>query len=85
MTMKISIDLSLYPLDKNYSGPIRDLLSRLSQYRNVEVRNTPMSTQITGDFNACMHLLQTELKHSFSQGQTMVSVIKMVNLDMEDN
>lgn len=83
--MMISIDLSLYPLDKNYSGPIREMLSRLGQYRNVEVRNTPMSTQITGDFDACMHLLQTELKHSFDQGKTVVSVIKIVNLDMTDN
>ena len=83
--MTISIDFSLYPLDKNYSGPIREMLSRLGQYHNVEVRNTPMSTQITGDYDACMHLLLTELKHSFDQGKTMVSVIKIVNLDMSDN
>jgi len=82
--MNISIEISLYPLDKNYSQSIRDFVSRISQYNQVEVRYHPMSTQISGEFDACMQLLSTELKHSFEQNMTIASVIKILNIDVTD-
>ncbi|MDZ4708640.1 MAG: thiamine-binding protein [Saprospiraceae bacterium] len=82
--MKISIEISLYPLDKNYSQAIREFIARVSQYQQVEIRYQPMSTQITGEFDLCMELLNAELKHSFDQNKTIASVIKIINLDMTD-
>lgn len=82
--MKISIEISLYPLDKNYSQAIREFISRVSQYQQVEIRYQPMSTQITGEFDLCMELLNKELKQSFNQDKTIAAVIKIINLDIAD-
>lgn len=82
--MKISIEISLYPLDKNYSQSIRDFISRVSTYQNLDIKYHPMSTQISGDYDTCMQLLNTELKRSLEQDKTMASVIKIINLDMSD-
>ncbi len=82
--MKISIEISLYPLDKNYSQVIRDFISRVSQYKQVEIRYQPMSTQISGEYDVCMGLLTTELKQIFDQNKTIASVIKIINIDIMD-
>jgi len=82
--MKISIEISLYPLDKNYSQAIREFISRVSQYQQVEIRYQPMSTQITGEFDLCMELLNKELKQSFNQDKTIAAVFKIINLDTAD-
>jgi uncharacterized protein YqgV (UPF0045/DUF77 family) len=82
--MKISIEISLYPLDKNYSQVIRDFISRVNQYKQIEIRHHPMSTQISGEYQVCMDLLANELKLSFEQNKTIASVIKILNLDMTD-
>lgn len=82
--MKISIEISIYPLDRHYSPVIRDFLSRLSKYNQLEIRYQPMSTQITGEFDLCMQLLNSELKTCFEQDKTIATVIKIINLDMSD-
>lgn len=82
--MKISIEISLYPLDKDYCQVIRDFLARVSQYQQVEIRYHPMTTQISGEYDVCMGLLTTELKQSFDQNKTIASVIKIINMDMMD-
>lgn len=82
--MKISIEISLYPLDKNYSQAIRDFITRVSAYDQVAVRYQPMSTVISGDYEVCMGLLNEELKKSFNQDKTMAAVIKILNFDLSD-
>jgi uncharacterized protein YqgV (UPF0045/DUF77 family) len=82
--MKISIEISLFPLDKNYSQVIRDFIARVDQYKQVEIRHQPMSTQISGEYDVCMGLLNTELKQSFDQNKTIASVIKILNIDIMD-
>ena len=49
--MQISIEISLYPLDENFTLPIDNFISCLKKYNSIEVRKNNMSTQICGDFD----------------------------------
>ncbi len=82
--MKVSIEISLYPLDRNYGDPIRQFIDRLNTHKNIEIKVQAMSTIIFGEYDSTMEILVKELKSTFSQEPTAVSIIKIVNLDLSD-
>ena len=77
--MEISVELSLYPLDKDYVGPIVEFISRLKQYRDIEVRENNMSTQVFGDYDQVMTIVQREMKTTMALEPAMVMVLKVLN------
>ena len=77
--MEISIELSLYPLTKEYGPPILDFIEKLKGYDGIEVKTNTMSTQVFGSYEMIMDLLKRELKEVFEQDKTSVIVMKMVN------
>jgi len=50
-TMKASIEISMYPLDKGYVKQILGFIEGLNQRTDVEVRTNTMSTQIFGEYD----------------------------------
>ena len=42
--MKVPIEVSLYPLIKEFIPPIDDFIDSLKKYKNIEVRTKSMST-----------------------------------------
>jgi uncharacterized protein YqgV (UPF0045/DUF77 family) len=81
--MKITVDISLYPLDSNYLPPIKDFIRRLRTMDGLELVTNQLSTQVRGEFdqvtgalNACMH-------ESMKSGQKMVFVTRYLNSDLE--
>lgn len=80
--MKISVDLSLYPLSEEYVPVIIDFIHRLQLHEGVEVLRNAMSTQVFGDYTRVMQVLTEELRHSFETHGTAVIVAKIVNADV---
>ena len=80
--MKASVEISMYPLDAQYGTPILKFINRLRQYEGLTVRTNNMSTQIFGDYDLLMDSLKAEMKHSFEEEETVVMVMKVVNLDL---
>ena len=52
--MQVSVDISLYPLDKDYIPPIKDVIDRLHAYDGIEAWTNAMSTQLVGEYDVCL-------------------------------
>lgn len=77
--MKVAVDISLYPLDRDFIPPISDVIERLNQHDSLEVWTNAMSTQLVGEFDDVMDALRTELGATFERLPKAVFVMKMLN------
>lgn len=80
--MKISIDISYYPLNEGYVTPILDFIARLNHYKMLAVETNGMSTQVFGEYDDVMKAITAEIKKSFELPHS-VFVLKMVNAHLQ--
>ncbi len=80
--MKTTVEISKYPLDKNYKKPIKDFIARVNAYPNITVLTSGTNTQISGDYEAVLSLIQKEMKNSFEKYGKVVFVMKIFNGDL---
>lgn len=80
--MKLSIDISLYPLQKDYATPILDFIARLESHESISIKRNTMSTQVFGDYDELMDILKSEIKTTFLELDTSVMVLKLVNEEL---
>ncbi len=80
--MKASIDISMYPLEKNYGTPILEFLESLKTHSSFLVQTNTMSTQIFGDYDELMEVLTREMKTTFLKEDAVVMVLKVFNEDL---
>lgn len=80
--MKISVDISYYPLTEEYVVPILDFIARLNQYKQIAVETNGMSTQVFGEFDDVMNAISVEMKKSFELPHS-VFVMKFVNAHLQ--
>lgn len=80
--MKVSVDISLYPLDKNYEKPIVAFIEKLRQSPFTVLEN-PLSTQVYGDYDAVMELLKNAMKETFVTEEMAVFNIKFIKGDRQ--
>jgi uncharacterized protein YqgV (UPF0045/DUF77 family) len=81
--MKISAEISLYPLDSEYLSIIKDIVSRLNQDQRVTCYTNTMSSQIFGQFDDVMNVIKETLEYSFKTYGKQVLVAKFLNGDVE--
>ena len=77
--MKVAVDISLYPLDRDFIPPISDVIDRLNSHDKLEVWTNAMSTQVVGEFDDVMEALRAEIGTTFEQLPKAVFVMKMLN------
>ena len=77
--MRVAVDISLYPLDKDFVPPISDVIRRINSHAELEVETNSMSTQIRGDYDVVMRVLQEEIKTTFEREPKAVFAIKILN------
>ena len=77
--MKVAVDISLYPLREDFIAPIKDVIARLNRHDTLEVTTNPMSTQIRGDYDDVMRVLQHEIRETFEQVPKAVFAIRILN------
>ena len=82
--MKVAVDISLYPLQEDLIPPIKNVIERLSSHDNLYVDTNSMSTQIRGDYDKVMALLQTEMRTTFEQLPKPIFVMKILNNPIAD-
>ncbi|WP_036380365.1 YkoF family thiamine/hydroxymethylpyrimidine-binding protein [Muricauda sp. MAR_2010_75] len=81
--MKISVELTLTPLQDNFEPPIIDFIKKL-RASGLTVLENPLSTQVFGEYEKVMELLQTEIKEAFENLEHVVLTMKMVKSDRSD-
>ena len=76
--MEISVDISMYPLQKEFEAPILAFIAKLERKESVEVVRNELSTQIHGDYKVIMALLEKEMFSVFIDIPDSVFVLKFV-------
>jgi uncharacterized protein YqgV (UPF0045/DUF77 family) len=82
--MRIAVDISLYPLADDFLPPIKNVVERLNDITSVEVSTNAMSTQIRGEYDEVMAVLNQEIRTTFEQCPKAVFAIKILNNPLGD-
>lgn len=80
--MKISVDISYYPLKEEFISPILDFIDRIKNYDNITVQTNGMSSQVFGEYFEVMDILTKEIHQSFELPHS-VFILKVINADLE--
>ena len=76
--MRISVDISLYPLNEDYIKPIKSFISAVNSTDGLEVDTNKMSTQIRGESDLIFDLLKKEVPNAFEENRAafIIKIIK---------
>lgn len=78
--MKISIELSLYPLAmENFKHEVWNFIKRLRQVEGLNVVTNGMSTQVFGDYDLAVSNVMREIKHVHTTTNSAIFVCKFIN------
>ncbi len=80
--MKISVDISYYPLKEEFKKPILDFISRLKKHQTIVAITNGMSTQVFGEYFDVMKILTDEIHKSFELPHS-VFILKIINADLK--
>tara|TARA_B100001094_G_scaffold119385_1_gene115085 strand:- start:640 stop:900 length:261 start_codon:yes stop_codon:yes gene_type:complete len=78
--MNVSIEITLMPLKDNYKEVIKNFIKSLRN-NEFKVFENPLSTQIYGDYDKIMNLLNSKIKSVFSENNGVMINLKIVNGD----
>lgn len=81
--MNISVELTLSPLQDTYEEHIINFIKKI-RASGLTVLENPLSTQIYGDYDEVMHLLQVEIKEAFELMDKGLLYMKIVKSDRSE-
>nr|WP_297786301.1 YkoF family thiamine/hydroxymethylpyrimidine-binding protein [uncultured Allomuricauda sp.] len=81
--MKISVELTLSPLQDDFEAPIIEFIKKLRD-SGLTILENPLSTQVFGDYDKVMELLNSEIKESFENLDHVVLTMKVVKSDRSE-
>ncbi len=81
--MKISVELTLCPLQDDYEPEIIRFIKAL-RASGLTVLENPLSTQVYGEYDQVMDLLRQEMRISLEAVGQAVFLIKLVKSDRSD-
>ncbi len=81
--MKISVELTLTPLQNDFEEPIRNFIKQL-RASGLTVLENPLSTQVYGDYDTVMRLLISEIKDALNLIENGLVLLKIVKTDRSD-
>ena len=82
--MRISIDISYYPLNEEFIPAILDFVQRLKKHHQLKLETNGMSTQVFGEYDEVMSIVTKEMKASMDIPYS-VFLLKIVNTDLQTN
>lgn len=78
--MKISVELTLTPLQDDFEQPIINFIKRL-RASGLTILENPLSTQVFGEYDKVMELLTNEVKDAFELIDNGLLLMKIVKSD----
>lgn len=81
--MRITVELSLYPLATDFVGPITDFIVELRREPGLEVVTNRMSTQVRGEFEAVTTAVTRCTRVAMENVHPVVLVAKFLNADLD--
>lgn len=80
--MKLTVEISKYPLADNYIEPIKGFIDELNKFEELHIITNSLSTQVFGDYDEVMAALQACIKWSFERYGKVVFVVKFLHGDL---
>ncbi|MBC6997662.1 thiamine-binding protein [Cytophaga sp. FL35] len=81
--MNISVELTFSPLQDDFEGHIINFIKKL-RASGLTVLENPLSTQVYGEYDEVMNVLQEEIKVAFELMERGLMYMKMVKSDRSD-
>ncbi|ADV48400.1 thiamine-binding protein [Cellulophaga sp. E16_2] len=81
--MNISVELTLSPLQDTFEPVIIQFIKKL-RASGLTVLENPLSTQVYGEYDEVMSLLQNEIKEAFELMDKGLLFMKIVKSDRSD-
>lgn len=81
--MKLTAEISCYPLQDNYLDPILWFIDRLDSYDNIERKTNAMATQVCGDYADVMGMLAKEMEAAHVKWGKAVFVCKFIGGELD--
>ena len=83
--LKLTAELSLYPLQQDYIPIIKSFIDDLLQESDIEIARNAMSTQICGDYDRIFEIVSHVLGKSVNAFGKQVLVCKFIPGDLGIN
>ncbi|TBW27929.1 thiamine-binding protein [Gramella sp. KN1008] len=81
--MKISVELTLSPLQDDFAPRVIDFIKKLRE-SGLKIKENPLSTQVYGDYDEVMGVLNKEIKNTFEAIEKGLIHVKIVKSDLSD-
>ena len=78
--MKVSVELTCTPLQDKYEEIIKSFILKL-RASGFTVLENPLSTQVYGDYDEVMNMLNREIKNSLELVSAGIFTLKIVKTD----
>ena len=82
--MQCSVEISMYPLNKDYKPSIIQFVKNLKKYPFIKVNTNGMSTQVFGDYTRVMKAIKKEMENTFLSEDKAVFTLKIINSNLEE-
>ncbi|HEX7081377.1 MAG TPA: YkoF family thiamine/hydroxymethylpyrimidine-binding protein [Gammaproteobacteria bacterium] len=80
--MRISVELSLYPMGGDTIDQIVEFIEDVIDDERFESAVNQMSTQLSGELEDVMRVVTAAMRKSFTTGAKKVLVAKFLNIDL---
>lgn len=81
--MKITVDISMYPLANDYKPAIKAFIRHLRSFEGLTLVTNQLSTQMNGEFDAVTAALTACLRQSMEEQDKVVFVTRYLNADLD--
>jgi len=81
--MRITAELSLYPLGDDFLAHITDFIVQLRREPGIEIVTNQMSTQVRGEFDAVVAAVSRCTRSAMERVHPVVLVAKFLNADLD--
>ncbi|QLE85281.1 MULTISPECIES: hypothetical protein [Shewanella] len=81
--MKLTAEISMYPLKDNYLDPIKWFIGRVDSYDNITRKTNAMATQVCGEYADVMAMLATEMQAGHEKWGKAVFVVKFIGGELD--
>jgi hypothetical protein len=76
--MDVGVEISLYPLEREFLPPIQAFIDRLNTDRRFRVVTNSMSTQVFGAYDELLPFLVREIRPTFERDGKSIFVLKIL-------
>lgn len=81
--MKITVEISFYPLNMDYEKLVIGFIQKMNTYPDIFIKTTAMSTYLVGDYHVVMSMLTVELEKLYERIPQSSTVIKIIPQELD--